>query len=77
MTSLELPMSEIDVCPECDSPHINFRTGSQGGPRGYRCYQCKVEFRTPERREQYKSGGIPSGTLAKKLWDMDPEEVSG
>jgi len=70
-------MSEIDVCPKCDSPHINFRTGSQGGPRGYRCYRCKAEFTKPDRRGRHKSGAIPSGTLAKKLWDMDPEEVSG
>ena len=77
MTSLELLMSEIDVCPECDSPHINFRTGSQGGPRGYRCYRCKAEFATPERRHRHKSGAIPSGTLARKLWEMDPEELTG
>jgi len=71
------PMSEIDVCPECDSAQINFRSGSQGGPRGYRCYRCKAEFRRPDRRESYKGSDIPNGTLAKKLWDMDAEEVFG
>jgi len=70
-------MSELKVCPECDSARINFRSGSQGGPRGFICYRCRAEFNTPDLRESYKGTDLPTKSLAKKLWDMDPEEVFG
>jgi len=63
------------ACPKCDSAQINFRSGSYGGPRGYICYQCDAEFENPHLRESYKGGYIPSGTLAKKLLAMNPEDM--
>jgi len=70
-------MSEIAVCPECDSSHIYYRSGSQGGPTGYRCQECHALVGKPMYRKRYKSGSPAEGTLARKLLDMDPEEVTG
>jgi len=70
-------MSEIAVCPECDSSHIYYRSGSQGGPTGYRCQDCHAMVNRPMYRERYKHGTIAQGTLARKLLDMNPDEVTG
>jgi len=71
-------MSDIAVCPECDKPEIYFRSGKQGGPRGYRCYGCRATFDQPHHRptRRNQNSGIPKGSLARKLLEMDPGEVS-
>jgi len=70
-------MSEIAVCPFCDSPRVYYRNGSRSAAvgRGYYCESCTQRFHKPLYRA--RKAGAPRSGLAKKLCELDPEEVTG
>jgi len=70
-------MTLIKVCPFCDSPRVYYRAGSRGKKvtRGYHCESCNQRFKHPLERK--RMSGAPRKGLAKKLCDMDPDEVPG
>jgi len=71
-------MTDVKVCPECDQPTIYFRSGKQGGPKGYRCYGCSATFDDPHyRRSRAQDNCLRKDSLARKLLEMDPAEVTG
>ena len=75
-----LDSDEVLACPECDSSDIKgrkWRSRPDGSPsEAWYCTTCGDHFDEPVIREAQAPGRNPSG-LAKKLWDMDPDEVTG
>jgi len=69
------------VCPECDSPSINYNSqmgAEKGGPytapTEYTCGDCGHQFDDPAERKRHTEAPGLTG-LAKKLDEMDPEDV--
>jgi len=63
-------MSEISVCPECDSANIQ-----HNHTNGYRCWDCEAAFHRPRYRQSNGTNNTLYG-LAKDLDEADPDEVS-
>jgi len=63
-------MTEVTVCPECDSADIQ-----HNHQHAYRCQDCKETFTEPQRRESHGNNNVLFG-LAKKLDEADPDEVT-
>jgi len=68
--------TKIPVCPECDSSRFRPRSGRHNGLRGWYCDQCDKIHGDAAYREPYTASGINRDTLARKLLEMDPSEVS-
>jgi len=62
-------MSNITVCPACDSANIQHNHA-----HGYRCWDCEETFREPRIRESRARNQTLHG-LAKKLAEADASEV--
>ena len=72
-------MSEIDVCPGCDSASLqtisssSIEDRSQSG-KDHVCTECGHKFNEPKTREkQGHSNGV--GTLAAKLANANPDDL--
>jgi len=65
-------MSEVRVCPECDSAPIEHRVSGASGPNrlaepdsDYRCESCGATFDEPVTRESRGSGHTGAGVLKR------------
>jgi len=71
-------MSKVTVCPECD--HASMQRNSMK-PRGnanttkWRCGDCGHKTEEPVIRERKCTNGSTVNGLAKKLLDMDPDDL--
>jgi len=66
---------KIAVCPDCDSASIFPRSGRHNGKPGWKCTDCdelKDTVRYRDRKMPHMAG---KGTLARKLMDMDAEDL--
>jgi len=66
---------KIPVCPDCDSYRVFPRSGRHNGQPGWKCEICdelKTTVAYRDRKTEYTAG---KGTLARKLMDMDPEDI--
>jgi len=69
-------MSEkIPVCPDCDSSRIFPRSGRHNGQPGWQCDSCDELKDMVTYRSRKTPHNAASGTLARKLLDMDPEDI--
>lgn len=73
-------MSEINICPECESIQLYQRRPSIQGrelDHKYRCENCTHTFNDPDTREGElgKKGSERSSKLVRQLIDADPSEV--
>lgn len=71
---------EITACPDCDSPSVTLRAGTDfggrpyHGPGQYRCEDCGARFDEPITREARTGHGL--GGLAQRLHDADADDVT-
>ena len=68
---------EIPVCPECDSSRIFPRSGRHNGRKGWKCDDCREMYDHFVYREPYMTSGLDRSSLAYKLTQLDPSEVTG
>lgn len=66
---------KIKTCVYCDSAQVSIRTGSRGGKRGYYCDSCKRYAEEANTRETSHIPGRSVSGLARKLLEMDPDEL--
>jgi transposase-like protein len=66
---------KIPVCPDCDSSRFFPRSGRHNGEPGWKCVNCDELKDSVTYRDRKTPHNAASGTLARKLLDMDPEEV--
>jgi len=67
---------EILVCPECDCPQIERRTGAPDGPESegeWRC-RCGADFDEPVNRAPQNNRSVSRGP-AQELVEMDPDDL--
>lgn len=65
----------IKACPECDSTRLRKITGRRGGPSRHWCDGCSTHVNDPIEREAHRETDLHG--LARKLSDMDPDDVGG
>ena len=73
----------IKACPSCDSPKLARRGDKAGRKRQrnpehrYRCEMCGTTTNEPTEREPHNDVSVPRSGLARKLLEMDPDDVGG
>ena len=68
----------VEACPECNRTDIYKRKGSVQGyqfDHRYRCEICGHTFDRPITKERGSGGNVASQGLARKLWEMDKDEL--
>ena len=73
------PPELISCCPGCESPQIIPRSNpDRPANERWLCPECGTEFDRPIQRDpRPQAAKNPLKGLAKRLWDMDPDEVGG
>jgi len=66
---------KIAVCPDCDSASIFPRSGRHNGKPGWKCSDCNELKDTVRYRNRKTPHHAGKGTLARKLMDLDPEDI--
>ena len=67
--------AKIPVCPDCDSAKIFPRSGRHNGEPGWKCDECGEMKDMVAYRDRKMPHTASKNTLARKLMDMDPEDI--
>jgi len=67
--------AKIPVCPDCDSSRFFPRSGRHNGEPGWKCENCGELKASDSYRDRKTPYSAARGTIARRLLDMEPEDM--